>query len=109
MDLNSFEQNVTARFVLKPGLVDLQKFMSSDRYHLTASALARVCPSMTGLMLWITTFNHCKTSLLLLVSNAFLKVRPCTLRETILFHVPSNVQQVQQAHHPLARSPPSIS
>ena len=30
---------------LAPGFFDLQKFMSSDSYHLTASALAQVCPS----------------------------------------------------------------
>ena len=29
--------------VLTPGLVDLQKFMFSNKYHLTVSALARVC------------------------------------------------------------------
>ena len=51
MDLNTSERNVTARSDLKAGLVDLQKFMFSDRYHLTASALTRVCPSITGLML----------------------------------------------------------
>ena len=51
MDLNTSEQNVTAGSVLTPGLVDLQKFMFSDRYHLTASALVRVCPWMTGLNL----------------------------------------------------------
>ena len=60
---------------LTPGFVDLQKFVLSDRYHLTASTLARVCPSMTGLMVWITDFNCCRTCLLLLLSNVFLKVR----------------------------------
>ena len=29
--------------VLTPGLVDLQKFMFSNKYHLTVSALVRVC------------------------------------------------------------------
>ena len=33
----------------------------------------------------------------------------CTLRWTILFLVPSNIQHVQQVHHPLTPSPPSIS
>ena len=75
MDLNTSELNLTTGSVLTLGLVDLQKFMFSDRYHLTASALAQVCPSMTGLMLWLTSFNCCRTSLLLLVLNAFLKVR----------------------------------
>ena len=54
IDLNTFERNVTV---------------------LTASELARVYPSMTGLMLWITSFNRCRTSFLSLVLNAFLKVR----------------------------------
>ena len=76
MDLNTPERNVTAGSILMPGLVDLQKFMFSDRYHLRASALARVCPSMMGLMLWITSFNRCRTSHLLLLLNVFLKVRP---------------------------------
>ena len=75
MDLNTSERNVTARSDLKAGLVDLQKFMFSDRYHLTASALTRVCPSITGLMLWIASFNCCRMYLLLLLLNAFLKVR----------------------------------
>ena len=44
MDLNTSEQNVTVRSVLIAGLVDLQKFMLSDRYHLTASAIAPVSP-----------------------------------------------------------------
>ena len=74
IDLNTSEQNVIAGSVLTPGLVDLQKFMFSDRYHLTASALARVCPSFC-LMLWITTFNRCTMSHLLLLLNVFLKVR----------------------------------
>ena len=75
MDMNTSEQNVTAGTILMPGLVDLQKFMFSDRYHLTASALAQVCPLMTVLMLWTTSFNRCRASLLSLVLNAFLKVR----------------------------------
>ena len=75
MDMNTSEQNVTAGSILMPGLVDLQKFMFSDRYHLTASALAQVCPLMTVLMLWTTSFNRCRASLLSLVLNAFLKVR----------------------------------
>ena len=74
MNLNTSERNVTARSVLIPGLVDLQKFMFSYRYHLTGSALAQVCLSMMGLMLWITSFNHCR-NLLLLVLNDLLNVR----------------------------------
>ena len=58
-----------------PGLVDLQKFIFSDRYHLTPSVLARVCPSMTSLMQWITSFNCCRTSILLLMLSAFLKLK----------------------------------
>ena len=75
MDLNTSEWNVTVRSILTAGLVDLLNFMFSDRYHLTASALTRVCPSMTGVMLWIASFNRCRMSLLLLLLNAFLKVR----------------------------------
>ena len=78
MDLNTSEWNVTGWSVLTPRLVGLwfvAVFMFSDRYHLKSSALARVCPSMTGHMLWITSFNRCRTSLLLLVLNIFLKVR----------------------------------
>ena len=75
IDLNTSEWNVTAGSVLTPGLVDLQEFMFSGRYYLIASALARVCPSMTSLMLWITSLNRCRTSILLLVLNTFLKVR----------------------------------
>ena len=51
MDLNTSELNVTAGSVLIVGLVDLPKLMFSDRYHLTASVLTQVCPSMMGLML----------------------------------------------------------
>ena len=80
MDLNTSEQNVAAGSALMPGLVDLQKFMFSDRYHLTPSVLARVCPSMTGFMLWITSFNRCRMSLLLLLLNASLKVRAVYLK-----------------------------
>ena len=47
---------------------------------MTASALARVFPTMTGLMLWITSFNLCRASLLLLLSNVFLKVRVVYLK-----------------------------
>ena len=75
IDFVDSEQNVTARSVLIPGLMDLQKFIFNDRYHLRASALAWVFPSMTSLMLWITYFNRCSTSLLLLLLNVFLKVR----------------------------------
>ena len=74
-DLNTSKWNITGESVLMPELVDLQKFMFRDRHHLTGSAFTRVCPSMTGLVLWITTFNCCRTSLLLLLLNVFLKVR----------------------------------
>ena len=74
MDLNTSEQNLTAGSVLTPELVDLQKFMFSDGYDLTISMLARVCLSMAGLMLWIIFFIRCRTSLLLLLLNVFLKV-----------------------------------
>ena len=49
--------------------------MFSDRYHLAASTLTRVCPLMMGFMLWIASFNHCRMSLLLVLLNAFRKVR----------------------------------
>ena len=42
MNFNTSERNVIGGSVLTPGLVDLQKFMFSDRYHLRASTLARV-------------------------------------------------------------------
>ena len=63
-----------SRIRLDARLVDLQKFIFSDRCHLAASTLARVCPSMTGLMVWITSFNRYRTSPLLLLLNFFLKV-----------------------------------
>ena len=74
MDLNTSEQKVIVGSVLTRGLLDLQKFMFSKRYDLTASALTRVCPSMTGLMLGIT-FKSLQDVFLLLLLNAFLKVR----------------------------------
>ena len=75
MDLNVFEWHVTARSVLTLGLVDLEEFMFSDRYHLAGSALTQVCPSVTGIMLWINS-NCCRVSLLLLVQSEgdFMKV-----------------------------------
>ena len=73
--MNTSEKNVTSRPVFTPGLVDLQKFMFSDRYHLTASVLTRNCLSMMGLVLWITSFNRSRMSLSLLLLIAFLKVR----------------------------------
>ena len=75
MDLNISEQNLTAGSVLTAELVGLQKSMFSDRYQLTAFVLTRVCPSVTGLMLWIVSFNRYRISLLLLLLNTFLKVR----------------------------------
>ena len=101
MDLNTSEQNVTAGSILTPGLVDMQKFMFSDRYYLTASALARVCSSMTGLMLWITSFNRCRTSLLLLLLNVFLKVR------AVYFKVGSTISGTFQCLACSAGGPPT--
>ena len=75
MDLNTSGRNVTVGSILTPGFVDLQKFMFNDRYHLTVSAVARVCALMTGLMLWIMSSNRYRITLLLLLSNVFLKVR----------------------------------
>ena len=107
IDLNTSEKNVTSRPVFTPGLVDLQKFMFSERYHLTASVLTRNCLSMMGLMLWITSFNRSRMSLSLLLLIAFLKVR------AVYFKVDSTIlgafQCLQHVHHPLALSPPSIS
>ena len=74
-DLKTSEQKIKAGSALTPGYVDLQKFMFSDRHHLIASALTRVCPAMTDLMLRITSFNRCRMSFLLLLLNDFLKVR----------------------------------
>ena len=70
-------------------LVDLQKFMFIDRYHLTTSTLARVCASLTGLILRIASFNRSSTSLLLLVLNAFLKVK------AVYFKVDSTIFRCQ--------------
>ena len=70
--------------------IKLQQFMFSDIYDLTASALSRVCPSMTGLMLWISSFNRFRTSLLLLVLNVFLKVR------AVYFKVDSTISDAFQ-------------
>ena len=37
-------------------------------------------PDLSGLMLWITSFNCCRTSLLLLLLNVFLKIRAVYLK-----------------------------
>ena len=100
MDSSTSEQNVTAESLLTVGFVDLQKFMFSDRYHLTASALTRVCPSMTGLMLWIASFNRCRMSLLLLLLNAFLKVR------AVYFKADSTISGAFQCSACSAGAPP---
>ena len=105
MDMNTSERSVTAGPVLTPGLMDLQKFMFSDSYHLTASTLARVCHLMMDLMLSKTSFNCCSTSLLLLLLNVFLKVRPMYFKETLLFQVSSSVQRAQQVNHSLVPPP----
>ena len=103
MDLSTSEQNATAGSVLTAGLVDLQKFMFGDRYHLTASVLTRVCPLMTGLMLWIASFNRCRMSLLLLLLNAFLKVR------AVYFKADSTISGAFQCSACSAGAPPTCT
>ena len=71
--VDGLDRNVTTESFLIPELADVQKFMFSDKYYLTASGLARVCPSMMSLVLWITSFNCCRTSLLFLMLNVLLK------------------------------------
>ena len=75
--------------------------MFSDRYHLTASALTRVCPLMKGLMLWITSFNCCRVSLLLLLLNAFLKVK------TVYSQVDSTISGASQCSASSSSTPPT--
>ena len=101
--LNNFKQNVTSRSVLTPGLVDFQKLMLSDRYHLTASTLGRVCPLMMGLMLWISSFSCCRASLLLLLLNVFLKVR------AVYFRMDSTISGVFQYSVRSAGTPPTCT
>ena len=101
MDLNTSGQNVTATSVLMPGLLDLQKAMFSDSYRLTASTLTRVCPSMTSLMLWITSFNRRRPSFLLLLLSAFLKVRAMN------FNVNSSISSAFQCSVCSAAKPPT--
>ena len=103
LDLNASERNATAGSVLTPGLVDLQKFMFSDRSHLIATTLARVCPSITGLMLLISSFNRCRMGLLLLLLNAFLKVR------AVYFKADSTVSGVFQCSTCSAGAPPTCT
>ena len=79
MDLNTSEQNVTAGSVLKPGLQELWKFMFSDRYQLTASTLVCVCPSMTGVMLWIASFNRWKASLFVVAVECLPEGEDCVI------------------------------
>ena len=76
-ELEHFEWNVTVKSVLASWLMNLQNFMFSDKYHLATSALAHAMGNMgnIGLMLWVTSFNCCRASLLLLLMNLFLKVR----------------------------------
>ena len=100
MDLNFSELNVIAKSVLRAGLLDFQKFMFSNRYHLTAPALTRVCPSKTSLMLWITSFNGCRMSLLLLLLNAYLKVR------AMYFKADSTISRAFQCSACSAGAPP---
>ena len=75
VDLNTSKQEVTAGPVLRPGHVVLRKFLFNDRYHLTVSTLAQVCPTMKNLMVRTTSFNCCTTSLLFLLLIILLKVR----------------------------------
>ena len=89
--------------IVKTGLVDLQNFMFSDRYHLTISALARVCPSMTSFMLWITSFNRCRMFLLLLLLNALLKAR------AVYFKADSTISGTFQCSACSAGAPPTCT
>ena len=91
------------RICLDPRACGLAEFIFSDRYYLTASALARVCPLMMGLMLWIASFNRCRTSLLLLVLNAFLKVR------AVCFKAGSTISSVFQCSKCSAGAPPTCT
>ena len=75
VDLNTSKQKVTAGSVLRPGHAALRKFLFNDRYHLTVSALAQVCPTMNNLMVLTTSFNCCRASLLFLLLIILLKVR----------------------------------
>ena len=101
MDLNTSERNVTVGSVLTAELVDLQKFMFSDRYHLTVSALTQVCPSMMGLLLWIASYNRCRMSLLFLLLNVFLKVR------AVYFKADSTISAAFQCLACSAGAPPT--
>ena len=74
-DSNTSKQKVSAGSVLRPGHAVLQKFLFNDRYHLTVSELAQVCPTMKNLMVQTTPFNCCRTSLLFLLLIILLKVR----------------------------------
>ena len=103
MNFNTSERNVIGGSVFTPGLVDLQKFMFSDRYHLTASTLARVFCLMTEFMVWITSFNRCTTSLSLLLLNVFLKVR------AMYFKVGSTISGAFEGSASLVGSPPTCT
>ena len=58
---------------------------------------------MTGLMLWITSFNRCRTSLLLLLLNVFLKVSTVYLKED------STISGVFQCSACSAGAPPTCT
>ena len=77
--------------------------MFSDRYHLTASALARNCPSMTRLKLWITSSNCCRMSLLLLELNYLLKVG------AVYIKVDSTISGAFQCSTSSAGAPPTCT
>ena len=81
----------------------LAEFMFSDRYHLTFSASATVCPLMTGLMLWITIFSYWRTSLLLLLLNVFLKVR------AMYFKADATISGASQSSACLSGAPPTCT
>ena len=76
--------------------------MFSYRYHLTASALARTYPSMMSLVVWIMSFNPCRTSLLLLLSNVFLDLR------AVYFTADSAISGVFQSSACLIGTPPTF-
>ena len=103
MDLYTSEWNITTGSVLTTGFVDLQKFIFSYKYHLTASALTRVFLSMMGLILWITSFNRCRMSFLLLLLNVFLKVR------AVYFDAESTISGAFQCSVCSAGAPPTCT
>ena len=92
-----------SRICLGAKACELAEFMFSDRYHLTFSASAAVCPLMTGLMLWITVFSYWRTSLLLLLLNVFQKVR------AVYFKVDATISGACQSSACLSGAPPTCT